>query len=174
MVVCAKKCGSTFEREVWVSQLDGKRGKLGFGVGRRISLMLGDFLAMTSDGSSAYGCTHFPSGAKRCLFWTWHLLPRACVSGALDPSLRLFGRERLLSEVVLGYGFDAPARASRLASGGCRNSGGFAASRIGFGTLNTLTFSNWKPSSASFGDSWTVVSKIVVCFVWSTAESFLD
>ena len=41
MVVSAKKCGSTFEHEVvWGGQLDGKRGKLGFGVGRRVSLML--------------------------------------------------------------------------------------------------------------------------------------
>ena len=30
---------------------------------------------MTSDDSSVHGCTHFPSGAKRCPFWTWHLWP---------------------------------------------------------------------------------------------------
>ena len=40
MVVSAKKCGTTFEHEVWGGQLDGKRGKLGCGVGRRVSLML--------------------------------------------------------------------------------------------------------------------------------------
>ena len=36
----AKKCGTPFEHEVWGGQLDGKRGKLGFGGGRRVSLML--------------------------------------------------------------------------------------------------------------------------------------
>ena len=36
-VVSAKKCGTTFEHEVWGGQLYGKRGKLGFGVGRRVS-----------------------------------------------------------------------------------------------------------------------------------------
>ena len=53
----------------------------------------------------------------------------ACVSGALDLSLRLFGREQLLSEVGLQYEFDAPARVSRLASGGCRIGVGFALGR---------------------------------------------
>ena len=40
MVVSAKKCGSAFELEVWGGQLDENRGKLGFGMGRRVSLML--------------------------------------------------------------------------------------------------------------------------------------
>ena len=40
VVVSAKKCGSVFEHEVWGGQLDGKRRKLGFGLGRRVSLML--------------------------------------------------------------------------------------------------------------------------------------
>ena len=40
MVVSAKKCGSAFEHEVRGGKLDGKRGKLGFGMGRRVSLML--------------------------------------------------------------------------------------------------------------------------------------
>ena len=32
----------------------------------------------------------------------------ACVFGTVDPSLRFFRRERLFSEVGLGYEFDAP------------------------------------------------------------------
>ena len=46
-----------------------------------------DSPAMTSDGSSACGCTHSPSGAKRCLFWTTaECFPprrRCAVEGAL-------------------------------------------------------------------------------------------
>ena len=40
MEVSAKKCGSASEHEVWRGQLDGKRGKLGFGMWRRVSLVL--------------------------------------------------------------------------------------------------------------------------------------
>ena len=76
------------------------------------------------------------------------------------------------------YVFDAPAGVSRLASGGGWIGGGFAVGRKFLisvsALLNKSTFLNWKPSSASFGGQWTVVSEIVVCFVWSTAELFLD
>ena len=40
MVVSAKKCGPAFEHQVLGGQLDGKRGKLGFGMGRQVSSML--------------------------------------------------------------------------------------------------------------------------------------
>ena len=51
----------------------------------------------------------------------------------------------------------------------CRRS---KASRTAFGTLNTSTFWNWRPSSASFEDWWTEVSENVACSVLSTAVSF--
>ena len=73
VVVSAKKCGRAFEHEVWGGQLDGKRGKLGFGVGRPVSLVLATVTGavrglsgVTFDDSSVCGCTHSPSGAKRC------------------------------------------------------------------------------------------------------------
>ena len=37
-----------------------------------------------------------------------------------------------------------------------------------------INFLDLKPSSASFEGWWTVVSEIVVCSDWSTAELFLD
>ena len=37
-----------------------------------------------------------------------------------------------------------------------------------------INFLNSRPASASFEGWWTVVSEIVVCSVWSTAELFLD
>ena len=67
MVVSAKKCGSAFKHEVWGGQLDGKRGKAGF---RHGTASLVDACPMTSDDSSACGCTHFPSGAQRRLVLT--------------------------------------------------------------------------------------------------------
>ena len=71
-------------------------------------------------------CDRLQSFRRWCLF-------DACVSAALDPSSRLRGRERLLSEVGLGYRFDAPER--RLPDWWwiCRGS---KVSRIGFGTLS--------------------------------------
>ena len=95
-----------------------------------------------------------PSGAGACS------TPMSLELGTLL-FLRLFGRERLLGKARLEYGFDAPRR-------------NFEIRERPASSLNISTFLNWKPSSASFGGWWTVVSEIVVCFVWSTVESFLD
>ena len=47
----------------------------------------------------------------------------ACVSRALDPSLRFLRRQRVLSEVRLGHEVAAHAGTARLAGGGCQVSG---------------------------------------------------
>ena len=43
---------------------------------------------MTSDDSSAYGCTHCPSGARRCPFQTWPSWPPNVSTPLLDAHLR--------------------------------------------------------------------------------------
>ena len=75
MVVSAKKCGSAFEHEVWGGQLDGKRGKLGFGMGRRVSLML----------ATVTGAARGLSGLRRLLgLWVYALFFRLEALSVLD------------------------------------------------------------------------------------------
>ena len=163
IVVSAKICGTVFEHEVWGGQLDGKRGKLSM-----LATETGphvDSPAMIFDDSSVSRCTHSPSGAKRCPFWTSHSSPSnvsrhdvvvpstvpdrrhwsffdSCVSRALDPGLRFLRGNRVLSEVGLG----------RRLPDWWLTCCGSEASRTAFGTLSTSTFLSWRPSSASFED----------------------
>ena len=71
-------------------------------------------------------------------------------------------------------GSDAPARVSRLASGGCRIGGGFAVGRkflVSVSAPSTCQPSRiGSPDQPHSGAGVTVVSEIVVCFVWSTSR----
>ena len=78
MVVSAKKCGTAFEHEVWGGQLDGKRGKLGFGAGRRVSLMLATRGLSSHDLRRLLGLWVYTLSfrrRKRCPLRTWHSWP---------------------------------------------------------------------------------------------------
>ena len=89
-----------------------------------------------------------------------------------QPHFHFFATEgnRVLSKVRLGRR-NLETRGRRL-PGWWLTCRGSKASRTAFGSRNTSTFLNWRP--ASFEDWWTEVSEIVVCSVWSTAESFSD
>ena len=75
MVVSAKKSGATFEHEVWRGQFYGKRRKLGFGEGRRVSLML-PTVTEAGRGLSGHDLRRLLGLWVYALSWMWHLWPR--------------------------------------------------------------------------------------------------
>ena len=66
---------------------------------------------MTSDDSSAYGCTHFPSGVKRCLFLDVPFVAAECFRRCAVECALL---DELLVTTFLSTLLDADLRPSRI------------------------------------------------------------